>query len=82
MKKNNYLSLFYDREADVLYFSKGIPSKDDIADEAEDEVVVRKNPKTKEITGFTILNFSKKTKQAKNNIRLPLEINLRQHSLA
>lgn len=77
MKSNN-LNLFYDSEADVLYFSKGVPSKEDISDEAGDEVVIRKNPKTKEVTGFTILNFSKRSKRASNSFKLPIEVDLRQ----
>lgn len=77
MKRNKNLNLFYDTEADVLYFSKGKPSSQDISDEAEDEIVVRRNPKTKEITGFTVLNFSKKSKKV-SRVKLPLEIDLRQ----
>lgn len=77
MNKNKTLNLFYDFEADVLYFSKGKPSNRDISDEAADEVIVRRNSKTKEITGFTILNFSKKSKKS-SEFRLPLEIDLKQ----
>lgn len=82
MSKNNYLNLFYDSEADVLYFSKGTPKASDISNEAADEVVIRKNPKTGEVTGFTILNFSKKSKKVKSTLKLPLEIDLRQISFA
>ncbi len=76
--KNNYLNLYFDKEADVLYFSKGTPSADDVSDEANDEVVIRRNPKTDEVTGFTILNFSKKSKKTKASIRLPIEVDLKQ----
>ena len=62
MNRNKYLNLYYDQEADVLYFSKGQPQASDVSDETADEVVIRKNTKTKEITGFTILNFSKRSK--------------------
>lgn len=82
MRKHNYLNLFYDTETDVLYFSKGIPKASDISNEAADEVVIRKNPKSGEVTGFTILNFSKKTKKVKSSFKLPLEVNLRQISFA
>lgn len=77
MKRNKALNLFYDTEADVLYFSKGKPSSKDISDETADEIVVRKNPKTREITGFTILNFSKKSKKT-SQFKLPLEVDIRQ----
>ena len=76
MKRGKNLNLFYDSEADVLYFSKGIPSGRDISDEAEDEVVIRKNPRTKEVTGFTILNFSKRTTKKSSRVNLPFEVEL------
>lgn len=78
MKKSNYLNLFYDKEADVLYFSKGTPSSSDVSDEASDEVIIRRNFKTKEVTGFTILNFSKKSKETDKNIQLPIEVDFKQ----
>ncbi len=78
MKKNNYLNLFYDSEADVLYFSKGKPSADDISDEVANEVVIRRNPHTSEITGLTILNFSRKSKDVPESIKLPVEVYFKQ----
>ena len=80
IKKNNDLNLFYDKEADMLYFSKGKPSATDDSDETEDEVVIRRNPKTKEVTGFTILNFSKRSQRSDQSFKLPLEIDFRQAS--
>lgn len=71
------LNIFYDSEADVLYFSKGTPSREDISDEAADEVIIRKNPKTKDVTGFTILNFSQKSKKSSKSFKLPIEVDLR-----
>lgn len=78
MRKNNYLNLYYDKKADVLYFSKGIPSASDVSDETKDEMVIRKNPHTQEVTGFTILNFSKRSKKATKSIRLPMEVDFKQ----
>ena len=77
MQKSNYLNLFYDEEADVLYFSKGKPKASDMSDEIADEIVIRKNPKTQEVTGFTILNFSKRSKRIDQNIKLPINVDLR-----
>lgn len=77
MQKSKDLNLYYDKEADVLYFSKGTPSAGDTSDEVADEVIIRKNPKTKEVTGFTILNFSQKGKQSSKSLKLPIEIDLR-----
>lgn len=51
------LNIYYDKEADVLYVSHGKPSARDETFETEDEVVVRKNPKTGEVKGFTVLHF-------------------------
>lgn len=82
MNKDTNLNLFYDTEADVLYFSKGAPSAKDVSDEASDDVVIRRDPKTKKVTGFTILNFSKRTKKAGKSIKLPLEIDLKRTSFA
>ena len=78
MRKNNYLNLYYDKEANVLYFSKGVPSASDVSDEAKDEMVIRKNPQTQEITGFTILNFSKRSKKTTKSIKLPVEVDFKQ----
>ncbi len=79
-KQSNYLNLFYDKEADVFYFSKGTPSPQDISDEAADEVVIRRNPQTKEVTGFTILNFSKRSKKVTDSIKLPVEVDFKHTS--
>lgn len=82
MSKNNNLNLFYDEEADVLYFSKGKPSIKDISDEISDEIVIRRNLETKEITGFTIMNFSKKSRNTSKSIKLPFEVELKQTAFA
>lgn len=74
--KKNVLSLFYDKEADVLYASRGQPSAKDVSSETEDEVVIRRNPRTGEITGFTVINFSKRASEQNFLIKLPAEISL------
>lgn len=51
------LIIGYDREADVAYFSFGEP-KPSVTEELDDYVVVRRNPKTRMVTGVTITNFS------------------------
>jgi len=71
MKKNkNQIRYFFDKEADVLYFTQRKPSAKDISREIEEGIIVRVDPKTKEVIGFTILNFLKR--QIKTPIRLPL----------
>jgi len=48
---------YYDEEADVLYVSFGEPMPSESLDTGED-LLIRFNSKTGEITGFTVLNFS------------------------
>jgi len=74
--KKDTLDLFYDKEADVLYVSKGKPSIKDISTETEDEIVVRKNPKTGEVRGFTIINFSKRSSKSDLKLNIPFKIAL------
>jgi len=47
----------YDEEADVLYVSFGEPKSSETLDTGED-LLIRFDPVTGEITGFTVLNFS------------------------
>jgi len=48
---------YYDEEADVLYVSFGEPKSSETLDTGED-LLIRFDPVTGEITGFTVLNFS------------------------
>lgn len=71
MEKNkNQIKYFFDREADILYFAQRKPSLKDISREIDEGIIVRINPITKKIVGFTILNFLKR--QLKMPIKLPL----------
>ena len=56
--EKNQIVMSYDREADVVYISFGKPMKS-VSEEIDPYVVVRRNPKTKEILGITITNFTK-----------------------
>jgi uncharacterized protein YuzE len=51
------LIVSYDREGDVAYLSFGEP-KPSVTEELDDYVLVRRDPKTREIRGVTITNFS------------------------
>lgn len=53
------ISISYDKEADVMYMSFGEPVKAE-AEEIEEGIFARYHPKSKELVGFTVLNFSKK----------------------
>jgi len=72
----NNLQYFFDREADVLYVSKGQPRSDVESDEVGDGIIARLDPVTREIVGFTILNFLKRTEQGLPAIVLPFRADL------
>ena len=76
MNYKNTLHFLYDKEADVLYVSKGKPSKLDISDEEKKEIVVRRDPTTYEVKGLTIINFSKKASNKDFAVKLPADISL------
>ncbi len=50
------LAIAYDKDADVLYITEGRPRKA-IGEMVEDGVIVRRDPKTKAVVGFTIVDF-------------------------
>lgn len=60
----------YDKDADTVYISFGKPRKA-ISEEVDPYVIVRRDPKTKEMVGITITNFSK---YFETNKRLSIEI--------
>lgn len=78
--RNKHLKVYYDKEADVLYVSHGKPSSLDDTSETEDEVVVRKDPKTGQVKGFTILHFLKRGMNKTAQVKLPFEIEFNQAS--
>ena len=59
----------YDKDADTVYISFGKPRKA-ISEEVDPYVIVRRDPKTKEMVGITITNFSK---YFETNKRLSIE---------
>ena len=56
--EKNQIVMSYDRKADVIYISFGKPRKA-VSEEIDPYVLVRRDPKTKEILGITITNFTK-----------------------
>jgi uncharacterized protein YuzE len=57
LPQGKIVNSYYDEEADVLYVSFGEPKLSETLDTGED-LLIRFNQKTGELTGFTILNFS------------------------
>ncbi|RJQ33951.1 DUF2283 domain-containing protein [Candidatus Parcubacteria bacterium] len=58
------MQYFYDKEADVFYFSQGKPSPADETVEAGDDVLLRVSKRTKKVRGFTLLNASRHNKKS------------------
>ena len=54
----NQLRIAYDKEADVLDVSLGEP-KAAVSHEAEDDLFLRLDPRTGELVGFSLINFSR-----------------------
>lgn len=69
------LSFSYDKKADVLYLSVGKPRKS-ISREVEDGILLRFDPKSKEVTGLTIMDFESRFQKAKPR---PIDISLEAH---
>jgi len=69
------MSFSYDRTADVLYLSVGRPKKS-LSREVEDGVLLRFDPKSREITGLTILDFEARFQKAKPR---PIDVCLDAH---
>lgn len=63
----NKITIDYDNEADVLYLSFGDPVES--VTEEINNIGIRVNEKTKEITGLTIMNFLREIKKNK-----PIEV--------
>ena len=57
--KRKELIFGYDKEVDVLYISLGTPRKGMQYLELNNNQILRVDPKTKEIVGITIMDFSK-----------------------
>ena len=70
MKNKNNIKYYFDKEADILYFTKGDPEEKHISREIDEGIIARIDPKTSKIVGFTILNFLKR--QVNTAIELPL----------
>lgn len=76
MKKKNNFQLEYDKDGDILYLSRGRLTEDDVSEEVGDDVVIWRNKKTQDISGFTVLNFSKRTSKKSSRVNLPFEVEL------
>lgn len=71
MKANIQYS--FDREADVLYLSKGDPLPDVESEEVGDDIIIHRDRITGDVVGFTVLNFLKRAGEGLDKVTLPLE---------
>jgi len=62
---------YFDKEGDILDISMGKP-REAISEEIDDDFLVRKDVKTGEVIGFTILNFEKRF-EIKKTEKIPIE---------
>ena len=60
--------IHYDPEADVLYVSFGEPKPAEGID-IGDGTILRVEPMSKEVVGFTILDFSKRAERDDNEVK-------------
>ena len=65
------LKFFFDEKGDILDIAIGKP-KEAISREIGNDVIIRVDPKTKEIVGFTILNFEKRFEHKAGSETLPI----------
>ena len=72
---------WFDKEGDVLDISIGKPQKA-ISKEVGEDIVVRMNPKSKEVIGFTILNFTKRFEKMKRTEKIDLPLKAKIISLS
>jgi uncharacterized protein YuzE len=75
---NRELKFLYDEGTDILYVSLGHPEYTDYA-EVNDDLILRFDPETKDIVGFTIIDFLAHFSQREPRLRIPLEASF--HSL-
>ncbi len=69
------LTYYYDKEADVFYFSEGKPSIKDNTVEVGNDVLARVDSRTKRVRGFTLLNASRRAIHTSQATTLPFTLN-------
>ncbi len=74
------IMFWFDKKGDVLDISIGKPQKA-LSKEVGEDVIVRMDPKTKEVVGFTILNFTKRFKNLKRTKRIDLPLKVKISSM-
>lgn len=73
------LRMFFDKKGDIMDISLGKP-RAAISKEIGDDILMRIDPETSEVLGFTVLNFEKRFERTKVEI-FPLTAKLAQAKL-
>ena len=74
----NGFKISYEPEADVVYVTRGEPEYTDYVEYTEN-VILRFEPGTKRLVGFTLIDFSQHFAQHKPDFNLPFEIDFQVH---
>ena len=74
----NELKIVYDQEADVLYVTRGQPEYTDYVEYADD-LILRFHPETKQLVGFTLVDFSQHFAKKDSDIALPFGVDFHMH---
>ncbi len=78
IRNKDGMKIFYDREADVLYVTCGTPEFTDYVERSED-VILRLDPETKQLIGFTIIDFSQHFAKQEPDIALPFGVDFQMY---
>ena len=78
IRNKDGMKIFYDQEADVLYVTRGKPAYTDYV-EHSDDVVLRVDPETQQLVGFTIIDFSQHFAKDETDIMLPFGVNFQMY---
>ena len=74
------MKICYDQEADVLYVTCGKPEHTDYI-EHSDDVILRLDPETERVVGFTIIDCSQHFAEQESNITLPFGAEFRMYKV-
>lgn len=74
----NELKIVYDQDADVLYVTRGKPEYTDYVEYADD-IILRLHPDTKQLVGFTLIDFSQHFADKESHIALPFSADFHMH---
>ena len=78
IRNKDEMKIFYDHEADVLYVTCGKPEYTDYV-EYSDDVILRLDPETERLVGFTIIDFSQHFSKQESDITLPFSVDFQMY---